>query len=295
MFEIGSTLREARRRRGLELADCERATRIRGRHLAAIEEEQWDRLPEPVYVRAFLRTYATFLDVDPRLVLDEFDSRQPAAEEEPEVLEPSRGPLDAAVRRLVAPRPRPRRRRVGLVWLSIGALGVLALVIWLGASRGGTPTVSLPPAASAPAPAARAPAAAAAVPRPRRAQAAAPPAAAAAARGVTLTVAGLGTQGSWVERAADRRRAGPVGGDPGGRAAAALDRPARALCPRRVDAARGRLGQRPPPPPDGWDGELRDRPRRPAARLNGGPTSPRATRSPSPRCRSTAAPPGPPR
>jgi cytoskeletal protein RodZ len=207
VFEIGSTLRDARRRRGLELVDCERATRIRARHLAAIEEERWDRLPEPVYVRAFLRTYAGFLEVDPRLVLDEFDSRQPPAEEEPEVLEPSRGPLDAAVRRLVAPRPRPRRRRVGLVWISVGALGVLALVIWLGASRGGTPTVSLPPSASAPAPPTRAPVAAAAAPRPHRARAAATPAES-AARGVTLTVAGLGERGSWVS--VRRTANGPV-------------------------------------------------------------------------------------
>ena len=56
LFEIGSTLREARRRRNLDISQCEEATRIRGRYLQALEEGHFDLIPAPVYVRSFLRT-----------------------------------------------------------------------------------------------------------------------------------------------------------------------------------------------------------------------------------------------
>jgi len=46
VFEIGSRLREARERHGLELADVERETRIRARWLRALEEERFDLLPD---------------------------------------------------------------------------------------------------------------------------------------------------------------------------------------------------------------------------------------------------------
>ncbi len=75
MFEIGNTLREARLRRGLDILDCEAETKIRAKYLRAMEEEQFDLMPSPTYVRGFLRTYADFLDLDGRLVLDEYESR----------------------------------------------------------------------------------------------------------------------------------------------------------------------------------------------------------------------------
>src|SRR5919197_705017 len=67
MFEIGSTLREARTRQELELGDAERATRIRARYLGALEEERFDQLPAEAYAKAFLRTYADFLGLDGEL------------------------------------------------------------------------------------------------------------------------------------------------------------------------------------------------------------------------------------
>ena len=75
MFEIGNTLREARLRRGLDILDCEAETKIRAKYLRAMEEEQFDLMPSPTYVRGFLRAYADFLDLDGRLVLDEYESR----------------------------------------------------------------------------------------------------------------------------------------------------------------------------------------------------------------------------
>ena len=45
MFEIGSSLREARERQGLDLATVERETKIRGKYIRALEDEQFELLP----------------------------------------------------------------------------------------------------------------------------------------------------------------------------------------------------------------------------------------------------------
>jgi hypothetical protein len=61
---VGKTLREARLERGAELAEVEARTRIRGRFLRAIEDEEWDVLPGEAYTRGFIRTYAAYLGLD---------------------------------------------------------------------------------------------------------------------------------------------------------------------------------------------------------------------------------------
>jgi cytoskeletal protein RodZ len=81
LIQIGSTLREARERRGLERREVEQATRIRERYLAALEEERFEVLPARAYAKGFLRVYADFLGLDGRLFVDEFNGRFPEAEQ----------------------------------------------------------------------------------------------------------------------------------------------------------------------------------------------------------------------
>ncbi len=69
---IGEVLKAARQRAGLELADVEAETKIRSRYLRALESEQWDALPSPVYARSFLRTYAQLLGLDADALTDEY-------------------------------------------------------------------------------------------------------------------------------------------------------------------------------------------------------------------------------
>jgi cytoskeleton protein RodZ len=75
MFALGSSLKEARLRNGLDLAAAAEATKIRSRHLQALEDEQFDVLPGQTYVRGFLKTYADFLGLDGQLYVDEYSSR----------------------------------------------------------------------------------------------------------------------------------------------------------------------------------------------------------------------------
>jgi cytoskeleton protein RodZ len=75
MPEIGETLREARMRRRIDMTEVEAATKIRAKYLRALENEEWDLLPGPTFVKTFLRTYAEYLDLDPRLLVEEYRQR----------------------------------------------------------------------------------------------------------------------------------------------------------------------------------------------------------------------------
>ncbi len=69
MAGYGRLLREARQQRGFSLEEAEAATKIRLLYLTALEAEDTIALPEPVYARGFLRTYARFLNLDPERLL----------------------------------------------------------------------------------------------------------------------------------------------------------------------------------------------------------------------------------
>jgi cytoskeletal protein RodZ len=75
MPDIGSTLREARMRARIDITEVESRTKIRAKYLRAIENEEWDLLPGPVYAKSFLRTYGDFLGLDSRMLVDEFRRR----------------------------------------------------------------------------------------------------------------------------------------------------------------------------------------------------------------------------
>src|ERR671915_1897969 len=83
MPEIGETLREARMRRRIDMTEVETATKIRGKYLRALENEEWELLPGPTFVKTFLRTYADYLGLDARNLVEEYRARyeRPAAQD----------------------------------------------------------------------------------------------------------------------------------------------------------------------------------------------------------------------
>jgi cytoskeleton protein RodZ len=152
VFQIGQSLAEQRRRRHLSLEECESATRIRAKHLAALEEDRPGDLPDMAYARLFLRGYATFLDLDADALLAEFEERHgadPLRDQHRLVAwEPDEeaGRLGELRRWLVRPRGRSRRREAS--WLAAGLVGALALVVWMGARNDSSPPAAVvaPPA-----------------------------------------------------------------------------------------------------------------------------------------------------
>jgi hypothetical protein len=75
MPDIGATLREARMRARTDISEVEAETKIRAKYLRALENEEWDLLPGPTYVKSFLRTYAEALGLDGRLLVEEYKLR----------------------------------------------------------------------------------------------------------------------------------------------------------------------------------------------------------------------------
>jgi helix-turn-helix protein/uncharacterized protein DUF4115 len=66
---IGPALRKARLLRGKSIAEASRETRIRAEFLQALERERFEALLGDVYVRGCLRSYSTYLGMDPTGVL----------------------------------------------------------------------------------------------------------------------------------------------------------------------------------------------------------------------------------
>ena len=124
MAEIGATLREARMRQRIDITDMEVRTKIRAKYLRALENEEWDLLPGPTYVRSFLRTYAEALGLDAKLLVEEYKLRSDPLETGE--LHPMRRPTQRErERRRHEPRGVPRGAVVGLVLAAI----VLALFV----------------------------------------------------------------------------------------------------------------------------------------------------------------------
>src|SRR3954467_3662116 len=61
---LGETLQAAREQKGVDLHRAERDTKIRAKHLAALETGDYSDLPGPVYTRGFLKNYAAYLGLD---------------------------------------------------------------------------------------------------------------------------------------------------------------------------------------------------------------------------------------
>ena len=143
MFEIGNSLREARLRRAIDFVQAEGATKIRGKYLRALEEEQFALLPSPTYVKGFLRTYAEYLGLDGQLYVDEYNSRFVAGDDD---LRPRRSS--------VRPQRRNRRIETNVVLVALAAIAIVTIVVisaWKSAGGGGggdAVSVARPPAAA---------------------------------------------------------------------------------------------------------------------------------------------------
>ncbi|CAM2927607.1 helix-turn-helix domain-containing protein [Rariglobus hedericola] len=72
MQTIGERLEEARKRKGISIREAAEATKIRGDYLHKYENNQFDiKLPE-IYVRGFLRTYATYLKLSGDKIINDY-------------------------------------------------------------------------------------------------------------------------------------------------------------------------------------------------------------------------------
>src|SRR4029450_1036340 len=69
MKDFGQQLRAERERQSLLLGQVAGTVRVREQYLDAIERHDWDALPEPVFTRGYIQSYARFLHMDENLFL----------------------------------------------------------------------------------------------------------------------------------------------------------------------------------------------------------------------------------
>lgn len=140
---IGDRLRNARQALGLSLEEIESATRIRRAYLEALEREAFGDLPNPAYIRGFLRSYAAYLGIPPDELLGLYPTSGPGLITHP----------DSAVEVRITPATRfSPVRRVALALGIVVGLGVLILgYVLYGQIRQFTHTAPVtPPGLSAP-------------------------------------------------------------------------------------------------------------------------------------------------
>ncbi len=80
----GAMLAAARVRAGLSLTDVAERSRVGVGYLEALEADDWEALPAPVYTRGFMRLYAREVGLDPEAVVARLDAlmdRRSLAEE----------------------------------------------------------------------------------------------------------------------------------------------------------------------------------------------------------------------
>lgn len=75
----GAFLGRIRRERGVELIDISNRAKISKSYLQAIEEERFEDLPAPVFVRGFVTEFARFLKIDPQRAVRDFMAKYDAA------------------------------------------------------------------------------------------------------------------------------------------------------------------------------------------------------------------------
>lgn len=119
MSELGRHLKEARLQKGMSLDDVQEVTKIRKKYLEAIEAGDYKVLPGSFYVRAFIKTYAEAVGVNPDELMEEHGN-VPAA------------PVDTTMETVIQKRsrkPETERNSKWLPTLLMWTFPVLILVV----------------------------------------------------------------------------------------------------------------------------------------------------------------------
>jgi len=114
---IGGALRRGREHLGLTQAQMGERLHVDASVVAALEDERFDALGAPVFVRGHLRRYAQVLQLDADDLQRQYESRQTAVAE-PDVRQAPRA----------LPQPDPRR----FLWPAVIAAGLAVLggILW---------------------------------------------------------------------------------------------------------------------------------------------------------------------
>jgi len=134
MPTVAEQLRAAREAKNLSVNEVAEITKIRGDHIRALEEGNFDIFVAPVYIRGFARTYATLLKLDVPQVIKALEAELHQTEkfaEPPPLTDDDKGALDFVTLQLSKV-----NLRQGLIILAVLAVGVVVVgSIWASRKR----------------------------------------------------------------------------------------------------------------------------------------------------------------
>ncbi len=70
---LGRYLKEKRESKNISLREVAKNTRVREHVLKAIDEDRYDLLPSPTYLKGFLLSYAKYISLEPEEVLRRYE------------------------------------------------------------------------------------------------------------------------------------------------------------------------------------------------------------------------------
>ena len=140
----------------IDVSEIEAQTKIRAKYLRALENEEWDLLPGPTFVKSFLRTYGNALGLDGRALVEEYklhyehpgDGIEPIQQTTVSATGRSRARAGGAgaTRRGTRPGAAPRSGPSRAYMAAIGAVGiVIVLLVYALLSGGSSPSSKAPP------------------------------------------------------------------------------------------------------------------------------------------------------
>jgi cytoskeleton protein RodZ len=119
--QLGDLLKERRMALGISLTQAEESTRIRAKLLEALENGEYDRLPNPGYVKGYVSSYASYLELDSASLLAIYRAETGVGGRSRDI-----SPAEEAVK------PRGQQHAVPLTAaiIAVVVLAVLSLGIW---------------------------------------------------------------------------------------------------------------------------------------------------------------------
>ena len=146
MPTVAEQLRAGRETKNLTIPQVAEATKIRTDHIRALEEGNFNMFSAPVYIRGFVRNYATLLKLDVAQIMAALDAelgRTVKFKEPPPLVEQPQTALDHAMNWLA--KLNWRVGFAGIAAVGIGLVLLLAAFAWRHHQRS-HPAVNLPPA-----------------------------------------------------------------------------------------------------------------------------------------------------
>lgn len=125
MSSIGNILRTERETQGRTLTEVSKAVYIKTKYLSALEEENFAVIPGEVYVKGFIRAYASYLGMDGEELVAQYDGPS-----EPVLLQ-----KESPTAVTESGKGRRRRRRKAVSWpeitIIVGVILFILLIVWL--------------------------------------------------------------------------------------------------------------------------------------------------------------------